>query len=566
MTDEVIRLSTDASNTGKYVRTNQRTVGSVDVQEHYMILQDATNNFQAQIISGNVNTATGLAVWAIQAGSYNTYGTITTGSEVYIKAGSIQTYSSIGIGSVQLVPGSLEVYQLTNSNLQVQATQETSPWIVSGTSTVAGSVFVIGSINLVNQLGSTLLLSTPGSVAVYGTLGASGTLFTISGIVNIGVGSLSITNFAALGSSTIITNFGDLGSQVTVSAGSIRLLSTTGSIGIYQVGSAWGGTGSVHVVNPSTASITGSIEIFSSTGSVAIYGDISTSNPSVYKYSGNTVLPGSVTLVAGDFNGSAYALKLLTGSNLLTVGSIYHRIAGSIVDWPGSLAISNFNALGSSVLVTNFGDLGSQVTVSAGSIRLITTTGSVGVYAGANTIFGISGAIVGISGIVNQGTTPWAVSGNALGVSGTAFNTVWLGVGSVKAEIMSSTGSIGVYDADNGGISVEPNRGVFRYSGLGGGPFLGSFGPGSNLITPGAGSKMFLKGFTASAESATRFSLVFSGGTSTSIGQWVLPNSGTVAMNMLGMEPSGATNQSIMVGVQSSTGSLYITVFGKESL
>ena len=547
MTDEVIRLSTDASNTGKYVRTNQRTVGSVDVQEHYMILQDATNNFQAQIISGNVNTATGLAVWAIQAGSYNTYGTITTGSEVYVKAGSIQTYSSIGIGSVQLVPGSLEVYQLTNSNLQVQATQETSPWIVSGTSTVAGSVFVIGSINLVNQLGSTLLLSTPGSVAVYGTLGASGTLFTISGIVNIGVGSLSITNFAALGSSTIITNFGDLGSQVTVSAGSIRLLSTTGSIGIYQVGSAWGGTGSVHVVNPSTASITGSIEIFSSTGSVAIYGDISTSNPSVYKYSGNTVLPGSVTLVAGDFNGSAYALKLLTGSNLLTVGSIYHRIAGSIVDLP----------------------IGSNFTLSS--------PGSIGIFAGANTIFGISGTVVGISGIVNQGTVNWGVSGTLVGVSGIIYwNNVgsvvisgtsippWRGIGSTL--IISSAGSIGVYDADNGGISVEPNRGVYKFSGLGVGPFLGSFGPGSNLLTPGVGSKLFLKGFTASAESATRFSLVFSGGTSASIGQWVLPNSGTIAMNMFGMEPSGATNQSIMVGVQTSTGSLYITVFGKESL
>lgn len=52
-----------------------------------------------------------------------------------------------------------------------------------------------------------------------------------------------------------------------------------------------------------------------------------------------------------------------------------------------------------------------------------------------------------VSGIVNQGTSPWAisgtvradiltspvpVSGNALGVSGTAFNTVWVGVGSVR--------------------------------------------------------------------------------------------------------------------------------------
>ena len=107
--------------------------------------------------------------------------------------------------------------------------------------------------------------------------------------------------------------------------------------------------------------------------------------------------------------------------------------------------------------------------------------------------------------------------------------------------------------------TVTNERGNFNFSGV---SFTGSF-TGSNIITPGTGSSLFLKGFNASAEIATQFSLVFSGGNK--IGTFNIPNSGTIAMNLIGMEPSGATNQPIMVEMNNA-GSLHLTVYTMDSL
>ncbi len=108
---------------------------------------------------------------------------------------------------------------------------------------------------------------------------------------------------------------------------------------------------------------------------------------------------------------------------------------------------------------------------------------------------------------------------------------------------------------------VEQDRGIFRTSGL---VFHGSQ-TGSNFITPGAGSKLFLKGFTASTDLATNFGLNFSGGTNTFIGEYFMPNSGLEMFNYVGMEPSGATNQPLMINLFNA-GSVRITAFGNDSL
>lgn len=69
----------------------------------------------------------------------NITGSIAQATDPWRVTGSINLF---GIGSFRLVPGSLEVFQTTNSDMQVQATQGTTPWATSGTSTVAGSVVV----------------------------------------------------------------------------------------------------------------------------------------------------------------------------------------------------------------------------------------------------------------------------------------------------------------------------------------------------------------------------------------------------------------------------------------
>jgi len=462
MPENYIQIPTDTSNTGKKIRTNQRTVGANDVEEHFMIIQDATNNFQAQVISGNVNTATGLAVWAIQAGSYNTYGTITTGSENYIKAGSIQTYNPVGIGSVQLVPGSLEVYQLINSNLQVQATQETNPWIVSGTSTIAGSIFSTGSINIATNLasigsiniqtisgvitidnriagsivdlpnGSFIILSSLGSVPV----NILTSPVPISGIINIGLGSVRVTNDS-------------FGSQVYMPVGSVYQLSSLGSHGVYGTVNAIQQSGTNYTITQSGTSYINVIQ---------------TTNPWV-------------------ISGTADILNTVAISGIVNQGTTPWTISGIVNIGLGSLAISNFAALGSNVIVT------------AGSIRLLSTTGSSPIYNSANPLI------------------------------------------------------------------IEQERGIYFNSGAS----VDTSGTAKIIYTPGAGSKVLLKGFMISAELATKGRLIFSGGTPTHINTFNLPNSGTIAMNLLGMEPSGAVNQPISVGLFNN-GSIHITVFGRETL
>ena len=75
-------------------------------------------------------------------GVLQTAASVTVGSESVIVAGSVQTYNPIGVGSVLLVPGSLEVFQTTNADMQVQATQE-GTWDINN--------LLTGSVRVVSQ-------------------------------------------------------------------------------------------------------------------------------------------------------------------------------------------------------------------------------------------------------------------------------------------------------------------------------------------------------------------------------------------------------------------------------
>lgn len=306
-------------------------------------------------------------------------------------------------------------------------------------------------------------------------------------------------------------------------------------------------------------------------GSISSIPSISTSAANVYKMSGNAVLPGSLGLIGGLFNGSVYPLKIETGSQLVIVGSV--RQLGEINISAGSVTV---------------------IGISAGSVEVFQTTNAdLQVQATQEGIWD-----VGIT------TDPVAVSGNALGVSGTAFEQVWVGVGSmvisgtsvpvsrgvgsvvisgtsipvfrgigsvlttgVGSVVISGTsipvfrgiGSVRVSNAEP--IRTTQDRGIFFNSGA----TIHDSGTATVIHTPGTGSNVLLKGFTVSAELATHFRLIFSGGTPTHIAEYNLPNSGTVAMNLIGMEPSGAVNQPISVGLFNA-GSVHVTVFGQDTL
>lgn len=134
---------------------------------------------------------------------------------------------------------------------------------------INGSSYITGSINIATNLASvgsyaiqtvsgTLTIDNrvAGSIVNMPIVGVSGTKFAISGIVNQGTnpwvvsgtanvlnrvggsivnwpGSLAISNFNALGSSTVVSNFGDLGSSVIIKnnlsllTGSINIISGT---------------------------------------------------------------------------------------------------------------------------------------------------------------------------------------------------------------------------------------------------------------------------------------------------------------------------------------------------
>ena len=464
MTENYVQLPSDTGNTGKLVRTNTRVVGGSTVHEHFMIIQDPGSNFQAQVISGPTLSVTGLAVYAVQAGSYLVYGNTVGGSEVWIKAGSIQTYNPIGVGSVTgqvtIGAGSLEIYQTDFAKLFA---------------TISGNI-VIGSVTAHVD---SIYVQSGNQVEVY-----SSGLTNISGIVNQGTSPWAISGTVR---ADILTNPVPISGIINIGIGSINIATSLPSIGSYTT---------------QGVTFTGSLEVFSSTGSVNVYGALSTTAGSeVYIKAGSvqTYSPvgiGSVTIVNARYD---------LGSFLL--------IAGSISSMP-TISVAT----------------GSEVYVKGGSIFL---------YSGATNFTNVT-----------QTTIPWETSGI----------TNWgIAVGSVR--ILSSNGSIGVYDADNGGISVEQTRGIFGWSGV---SFIGSF-TGSNIFTPGVGSKLFLKGFTATSDISTKFGLAFSGGTSVFIANYTLPASGTTSINYIGFEPSGATNQPIMVNLYNA-GSLDISLAIKESL
>lgn len=144
--------------------------------------------------------------------------------------------------------------------------------------------------------------------------------------------------------------------------GSINIATNLPSIGSYSIQNISGiitvdNRVAGSIVNMPIVGVSGTVfnTVWLGTGSVVLSG---TSIPVSRGIGSVRIAEQGVTLgVSGIVN---------QGTNPWTISgttNVLNRVGGSIVDWPGSLAISNFNALGSSVIVTNFGTIGSGVVI-----------------------------------------------------------------------------------------------------------------------------------------------------------------------------------------------------------
>lgn len=255
--------------------------------------------------------------------------------------------------------------------------------------------------------------------------------------------------------------------SVSVTAGSESWIKG-GSIEVY--------TGSIHVTNFSAGTGYAGSDAYIPAGSVIVTNTVTgsiISMPSVSVSTGSEVYVknfdelGSSVVVTNLYAGSKFYQGDIYGVS--GVVNVDNRVAGSIVNWPGSLAISNFNALGSNIVISNFNDLGSSVVVAnfsdIGSSRVITNlyTGSE-LYQGER--FGVSGivevsntitgSIISMPDIsVSVGSESWIKNFNELGSSVviTNFNDI----GSSRVVTNMVAGSI-VYMPD---ISVTTGSEVY---------------------------------------------------------------------------------------------------------
>lgn len=283
--------------------------------------------------------------------------------------------------------------------------------------------------------------------------------------------------------------------------------------------------------------------------------------------SGTFTTTGSVEI----FNVGSVKILSVDSSNTLTsplvANGSYLMIAGSISSMPPVTAES-----ASDYKVSGTWDGG-----GIGSASLVAGNFNGSVYP----LHLEGGSSLLVVGSVFQSTTPWAVSGNALGVSGTAFNTVWIGIGSVVisgtsipptrgiGSVLLVPGSLEVYQTTADDLDV--NISAFPLFDLG--------SPGmqqvtyivasgtyvSEVWTPGLGSKVEIHGWEISSDVPQEARLVLSGTSAgfVTIARYRLPASGTILKTLVHPITPGAVEEGLGLGT-TVTGSTDITIYGRD--
>jgi hypothetical protein len=248
MTESYIQLPNDSANTGKKVRSNERTVSGSSVHEHFMILQDYDSDTHACIVASSVvGSESALVTRNIPQGTQVISGSVNSSivnpSTFVTNFPASQAVTISGtLNSSILNPSTY----ITNASIPVTGTFYQSTQPVSLASTVNTSIL--------NP--STFVTNFPASQAVTGTFWQTTQPVSFSGTVQSSI----------LNPSTYVTNF-PATQAVTFS-----------------------GTVSSSILNPSTYITNSSLPVtFSSTVNSSIL------NPSTYFYPSVQAVSGSVT-------------------------------------------------------------------------------------------------------------------------------------------------------------------------------------------------------------------------------------------------------------------------------
>ena len=621
-----------------------------------------------------------LGAWNIDTGSIRIVSQADVDRTVSNRvAGSIVNLPDVNIaaGSIRLLSttGSMEVFQTANADMQVQATQE-GTWDITNLSTgsvrivsqadtdrvvTAGSVRVVSLADTVRQIsaGSVYQVSSPGSHEIFGTLSVTNPSVAEEGTAHLGSATLiggdfngSIVNFlATAGSELLITGsvsqntdpwivLGSTrmipGDNVTVdqssttrqiTAGSVVILSHTGSLEVFQVANAdmqvqatqegtWDvnnlTTGSVRIVSQADTDrvvTAGSVRIvsladtvrqidagsvyqLSSPGSHEIFGTLSVTNPSVAEE--GTPHLGSATLIGADFNGSIVNLIVSAGSELIITGSVSQNtdpwvVLGSTRMIPGDNltvvqdATTRQITAGSTILLSNNGSIpvwnvaGSiqnynpigvgSVVISGTSIPPFRGIGSVRLTPGSLEVYQTAGADM----VVNQGTDPWITLGSTRmipgdRVPGSIVNLpdVNIAAGSVTITEISA-GSVEVFQTTADDLDV--NISAFPLFDLGSPGFKQvtqlTSGTFNSIWDPGPGSTLEIHGFEISSHVAQMVRLVISGAAYTVLSRFRMPASGTVMKSFIHPITPLAADQELGIGT-TLAGSTDVTIYGRD--
>ncbi len=442
-----------------------------------------TSDFRLEVESVISGTPTVVISGGIHIGSVSA-----NVDSIYIQSGA-NMIGSVGVTNLPDVVQSSTLRQITAGSVKLISTDgsiatytdgNVGSVVISGTSIPVsrgvGSIVISGtSIPVSRGIGSVLSLFTDSDNVLDSPLVADGSYLMIAGSIS-SMPDLSTTNesvakpgTAGLGSMTIIAGFSGgvamplrtIGSDLAVSV-STALPAGDNNIGNVDIVTqpSWTGVGSVVISGTS-------IPVSRGVGSVVVSGTV----------------PVTISTDPVPVSGNALGVS----------GTAFQQV------WVGA----------GSVVVSGT----ATVNITTGSVRLLSTTGSVSIYYD-NNARGEVDSNIQIGNLDASDSNPVPISGNALGVSGTAFEKVWVGTGSVVISGTSVPVSRGVGSVVISGTSIPVSRGI--------GSVLALFTDSSNtldspLVADGsylmmAGSISSIPSITTTSESVYKGSGTWDGG------------------------------------------------------
>lgn len=348
-------------------------IGSVSANVDSIYIQSGNNiNGSMSLLPGTSIHKSGASIklgdsggWMLIAGFDNTGEFVVplkTDTEGCLK---ICIDSTIDTSVVNWSAGSLSVYTSGDQYFVGSVYQGTSPWIVSGTSTIAGSVYTTGSVNIatnLTQIGSFTSMAL-GSVAItnIGSVKQFTNPWIVSGTSTI-AGSAYVT-----GSINIATSLTQIGSFTTMAIGSSHVTQSTSPWVISGTSTVAGSVYAIGSINIATS--VASIGSFSQQGVVL--------NNEIKQYSfvtGSITSNGSTNVIANPGTGSHTFMKFFSITNFATADAnvVFHKSGGNIEAYRfntlpayGGQDVANFPGLG-----LNMGSDGVNITVTGATPKI----------------------------------------------------------------------------------------------------------------------------------------------------------------------------------------------------